>query len=134
LRKIELYRGSECLGEKFDDISNGGTFTFNFSIKETGSEDTVNYEVKVYDADSDSAAANSKLSYSFVYPYFYGVFNGNLDDIDSDTIVNFEEKGIRAKGDHSHSYTTKSSEERPVIAYPKAYGPLRSIIDPNGFT
>lgn len=79
--------------------------------------------------DGVSTVEDTK-TYTFVYPYFYGVIS-NGDTINSTTILNFE-KSIRVQGSHSHEYTT--TNQCPVIAYPKSYGELKSIKDPNNFT
>ena len=40
-------------------------------------------------------------------------------------------KDVSVKGTKSYTYTT--SQSHAVIAYPKSYGALKSILDPNSF-
>jgi hypothetical protein len=93
-----------------------------------GSTDT-SYRVYVLEKDGAGIFTNPQ-AYDFVYPYFYGVVSNGVT-LDSSTVLGFT-KTIRAKGNHSYSYTTNN--QCPVIAYPKSYGALMSIIDPNNFT
>lgn len=129
IESVSLYKGNELLKTKNDDItSSGTTVTFTIDDKLDGSTDT-SYQVKVTENGGNIISSN-KQTYDFVYPYFYGVVS-NGDIIDSEAILGFS-KSIRAKGSHNYSYTTNN--QCPVIAYPKSYGILKSIIDPNNFT
>ena len=129
IESVSLYKNDVLVETKTDSITSNGT-TITFDINETldGSTDT-NYQVKVTEVGG-KVVSSSKQTYDFVYPYFYGVVS-NGATIDSDTILTFI-KGVRAKGNHNYSYTTDN--QCPVIAYPKSYGKLKSIIDPNNFT
>ena len=128
IQKVELYKDGTVVQTKTDDISSSGT-TLTFTLNETldGSTNT-SYKVKV--TDGSETVEYSAQTYSFVYPYFYGVVSDGAT-IDSATILGFT-KSIRAKGSHGYTYTTNN--QCPVIAYPKSYGALKSIIDPNNFT
>lgn len=128
IESVSLYKGSTLIETKTDAITSSGT-TLTFNINETldGSTDT-SYQVKVVEANG-ATINSSNQTYDFVYPYFYGVVSG-VEDISSDTITGFT-KGIRAKGNHSYTYTTDN--QCPVIAYPASYNNLKSIIDPNNF-
>lgn len=130
LQSINLYKDSTLIESKTEGVASGGTFTFNINETLNGSSDA-SYKVTVVEAGDDGATiASSNQTYDFVYPYFYGVIDSDAT-IDSETILGFT-KSIRAKGSHSYSYTTNN--QRPVIAYPKSYVVLKSIIDPNNFT
>lgn len=130
--RVSLYKNNQLIQTKTDiDITSSSVGTMiKFDINETldGSTDTT-YYVAVLDADHTSLVSSSKLTYDFVYPYFYGV-------VDKDVIINPEvvlglTEVIKAKESHSYSYTTSS--QRPVIAYPAEYGELSSIVDHNNF-
>lgn len=129
IESVSLFKGEELLQTKTDDITTSGTI-LTFDVNETldGSTDT-SYQVKVTESGG-AVISSSKQTYDFVYPYFYGVIDKGAT-VDSDAILSFE-KAVRVKGNHSHGYTTDN--QHPVIAYPKIYGPLKSIIDPNNFT
>jgi hypothetical protein len=131
INSVALYKGNELVETKTDAISSAGT-TLIFNIGETldGATNT-SYTVKVTEAgDSANTITSGAQTYNFVYPYFYGVVE-NGTAITSDVIKSFT-KSVRTKGSHTHSYTTNNS--CPVIVYPKSYGALASIIDPNNFT
>lgn len=129
---VSLYKDGELIETKTDEISSSGT-TLTFAIDEIldGTTNSVSYAIKVTEAgDNANTVTSNAQTYNFVYPYFYGVvINGT--EITSDIITSFE-KSIRNKGTHSYKYVTDN--QCPVIAYPKSYGTLKSIIDPNNFT
>jgi hypothetical protein len=129
IASVALYRGNELIETKTDTIESTGT-TLTFDINDTlnGATDT-SYIVAITEVGDDANTITSEAKYSFVHPYYYGVISGNTT-VDSDVILGFT-KSVRAKGSHSHTYTT--SNQRPVIAYPQSYGELKSIIDPNNF-
>ena len=128
ITSVDLYKDNELVQTKTDTISSSGTnITFNINETLNGTTDT-SYCVKVTDADGVTVSSGEQ-KYSFVYPYFYGVVN-NGASIDANTILGME-KVVRGKGNHTKSYTTNN--QCPVIAYPKSYGTLKSIVDPNNF-
>ena len=129
---VSLYKGDRLIATKNDEISSSGTtLTFNINEKLDGKTSPVSYTVKVTEVGEDAnTVTSSAQTYSFVYPYFYGVV-ANGTTINSDTILGFT-KSVRSKGSHTYSYTTNN--QCPVIAYPKSYGALKSIVDPNNFT
>ena len=132
IASVSLYKGDDLVETKTDEIALSGT-TLTFTIDETldGSADSVSYTVKVTEAgDNANTVTSNAQTYSFVYPYFYGVIE-NGATVDADTILGFT-KSVRGKGSHSYDYTTNN--QCPVIAYPKSYGALKSIIDTNNFT
>lgn len=130
LQSIKLYEGNSLIEEKTDGVASGGSFTFTINKILNGSTNT-SYKATVTEAGENGATISSNnQTYNFVYPYFYGVV-ARGSTIDSEMILSFK-KEIRAKGDHNYTYTTNM--ECPVIAYPKSYGALKSIVDPNNFT
>lgn len=131
IASVSLYKGSTLVETKTDEISGSGT-TLTFTVNETlnGSTNT-SYTVKVTENGENAKTITSGAqTYTFVDPYFYGVI-ANGATVNSDTILGFT-KSICTKGSHSYSYTTNN--QCPVIAYPKSYGALKSIVDPNNFT
>lgn len=85
---------------------------------------------KVYDSETTQGVSTvTGPSYNFVDPYFYGsVADGT--ELTSEAI-NALTKRIETKG--KKVYTFNPNNERPVFAYPKSYGKLKIINDPNGF-
>lgn len=130
LQSVNLYKGSTLVESKTENVASGGTFIFTINETLDGSTDT-SYKVTIVEAgeNGDTISSNNQ-TYDFVYPYFYGVV-ANGTTIDSNTVLGFT-KSIRTKSNHNYSYTTNN--QCPVIAYPKSYGALKSIIDPNNFT
>lgn len=129
IESVSLYKNGAVLQTKTDNITSAGT-TLTFNINETldGTANT-SYQVKVAEAGG-KVVSSGTLTYNFVYPYFYGVVSPGVT-ITSATILGLT-KVVRAKGNHSYTYTTDN--QCPIIAYPKSYGALASIVDPNNFT
>ena len=123
---VILYKGNVVIETKTDGVANGGTITFNIGETLDGTSD-VTYKVEVSDGEN---TVSDSATYKFVYPYYYGVV-ANGATIDSVTVLGFT-KDARDKGNRSYTYTTDN--QCPVIAYPKSYGALKSIVDPNNFT
>jgi hypothetical protein len=49
----------------------------------------------------------------------------------TESVIESLEKKVLSKGEKSYSYTL--NDAHIVFAYPKSYGVLKSIIDPNGY-
>ena len=131
IQSVTLYRGNIELQSKTDGVAAGGTFSFTLSDERLTGDTNTSYKVKVTEAgEGGKTYESSAVGYTFVYPFYYGVI-GKDATVDSATILGFD-KSIINKQNHSHSY--KTNNERPVIAYPKDYGTLKSIVDPNNFT
>ena len=69
------------------------------------------------------------MALSFYYPYYYGVIDADIEI--TEELIKGLTKQVVAKG--NKSYTYNPNYQRMVIAYPKSYGVLKSILDPNGF-
>ena len=128
ITKVALYNGSTLIEEKTGDtVKNGGTFTFsnvNIEVPTNGNQLTV----KVTDAANKTYEKKTN-SMTFVYPYYMGPLS-SVTDISEEDIEGLTKK-IESKGQKSHSYTI--NDQHIVFAYPKEYGVLKSIIDPNGY-
>lgn len=127
ITKVEVFDGSTSLGVKEgDEVANGGTFNFPVSVPVSANK---NFQAKATDASGKVVSANTG-SFSFVYPYYYGVVEADKATLTEDEIKAMTKK-VEGKGNKSHAFTCNN--QRMVIAYPKAYGVLKTIIDPNGF-
>ena len=125
IAKVEYYDGSTLLGTKTEGVENGGTFDLQVNISVASNK---NFQVKVTDASGKVVSANTS-SFSFVYPYYYGVCGENATI--NEALVKSLTKKVEAKGSKTNSYTCNF--QRMIFAYPKSHGKLKSIIDPNNF-
>ena len=127
ITKIEILDGTTQLAVQEDEaIAAGGTFNYNVSV----AVESVNKQltVKVTDA-SDNVVTKSTSAFTFVYPYYYGVCAEDAEI--TEDLVEGLTKMIEKEGVKSIKYTTDN--QKMVFAYPKAYGVLTSVIDPNNF-
>jgi hypothetical protein len=138
INKVELYNGSTLVDTATTTTSggsleNGGAVSF--SVDREVSSNGGQYKVKVYDVEGKTAEANTG-SFTFVNPYYYGVCAPNAeitDNVVTDlglTYVSSLPGKPSGKNTINIDYTTNS--QRMVIAYPTAYGELKSIKDGNG--
>lgn len=127
IAKVEVFDGSVSLGIKEgDEVASGGTFNFTVSVP----VNSVNKQLtaKVTDASNKVVSANTG-AFSFVYPYYVGVIAE--DAVIDEALVKGLTKKVESKGAKTIAYTCNN--ERMVFAYPKAYGALKTVIDPNNF-
>ena len=126
ITKIEVLQGSNVLGLLEEGIENGGTFNFEVNVP----VNSVNVQLtgRVTDASGTVKTATS-AAFNFIYPYYVGVC-GEDENI-TEALVKGLEKRIEAKGTKNISYTT--NQQRMILAYPKSYGVIKKILDPNSF-
>lgn len=127
IAKVEVFDGSTSLGIKEgDEVASGGTFNFIVSVP----VNSVNKQLtaKVTDASNKVVSANTG-AFNFVYPYYVGVIAE--DAVIDEALIKGLEKKVEAKENKTIAYTCNN--ERMVFAYPKAYGALKTVIDPNNF-
>lgn len=128
ITKIEYLDGQSLLGEKNgDEVEDGGSFDLTVSQEVS---DNKNFSVKVTDASNKFYTVNTG-AFNFVYPYFFGKVAADKTSLTGQEIYDTMTKKIEDKGNKSFTYNCDN--ERMVIAYPKAHGNLKTIIDPNGF-
>ena len=127
ITKIEVLQGSTVLGVKEDaTIADGGTFNFPVNVKVNSTN--VQLTGKVTDA-SGTVKTSTTAAFNFVYPYYVGVCGEN--DTVNETLIKGLTKRIEAKGTKAIPYTTNN--QKMIIAYPKSYGSIKKILDPNSF-
>ena len=130
ITKVSFYRNGLLENSITSSVSDGGSFSYTFTnpISITSSISNSYFQAKVTDASGKVVSANTS-ALNFYYPYYYGVIGANVD-ITENLIKNLT-KQVVSKG--SKTYTYSPNYQRMVIAYPKSYGILSSILDPNGF-
>ena len=129
ITKVEVFNGATSLGSKTGtEVENGGTF--NFAVSVPVNSINVQLTAKATDETGDSGVSSATTgAFTFVYPYYVGICDDGVA-ID-ETLVKSLTKKIENKANKSISYTTNN--QRMVFAYPKNYGVIKSIIDPNNF-
>ena len=125
ITKIEFYKDSTVVNTITQNAENGGEFSH--TDENSISADTT-YKVVVTDSEGKTVSATYKVS--FYNPYYHGISAKTLDNITVTDVVGMT-KDLSAKGKKTYSYT--SNNEYCVVAYPKSYGTISSILDSNGF-
>ena len=127
ITKIEVLNGTQVIARQNDEaIVDGGTFnyTVNVSVPSTNKQLTV----KITD-NSGTVTTETTNSFTFVYPYYWGVCE-ETDVINADLIKGLT-KSVTSKGTKTVTYTTNN--QKMIFAYPKSYGTIKKILDPNSF-
>lgn len=122
--KAEVVSGGSPVGSAdvaSDTGSSAVTLTQNVTANTT-------FTARVTDATQQTNG--SSVSFTFVYPMYQGVVASGTP-VDA-TAINGLTKIIQGKSTQTVSYTTEGAQQ-VVFAYPKSYGDLRSILDPNNF-
>ena len=127
ITKIEVLNGTQVIARQNDEaINNGGTFNYNVNVNVPSTNKQLT--VKVTD-NSGNAITKTTNSFTFVYPYYYGVCDEGTT-INGDLIKSLT-KSVTSKGTKTVTYTTNN--QRMIFAYPKSYGTITKILDPNSF-
>lgn len=128
ITSVKLLNGSTVLGEKTgDEVAAGGTITFsNLGITVSKSN---NPNLKFTVTDGQTSTDKNVGASTFVYPYYMGecAADATIDEV----LIEGLTKKVESKGNKTVTHTCENG--RMVIAYPKAYGVLKSILDPNNF-
>lgn len=128
ITSVKLLNGSIVLGEKTgDEVAAGGTITFsNLGITVSKSN---NPNLKFTVTDGQTSTDKSVGASTFVYPYYMGecAADATIDEV----LIEALTKKIESKGAKTVTHTCENG--RMIIAYPKAHGVLKSILDPNNF-
>ena len=128
ITSVKLLNGSTVLGEKTgDEVAAGGTITFsNLGITVSKSN---NPNLKFTVTDGQTSTDKSVGASTFVYPYYMGecAADATIDEV----LIEGLTKKVESKGAKTVTHTCENG--RMVIAYPKAHGVLKSILDPNNF-
>lgn len=128
ITSVKLMNGSTVLGEKTgDEVAAGGTITFsNLGITVSKSN---NPNLKFTVTDGQTSTDKSVGASTFVYPYYMGecAADATIDE----ALIEGLTKKVESKGAKTVTHTCENG--RMIIAYPKAHGALKSILDPNNF-
>ena len=128
ITSVKLLNGSTVLGEKTgDEVAAGGTITFsNLGITVSKSN---NPNLKFTVTDGQTSTDKNVGASTFVYPYYMGecAADATIDEV----LIEGLTKKVESKGNKTVTHTCENG--RMVIAYPKAHGVLKSILDPNNF-
>ena len=130
ITSVKFYQNGLMIYEITRSVQNGGNFNYTFPtpISINSSINNSYFHVDVTDANSETVTANT-VALNFYYPYYYGVIGANVSI--TENLIKGLTKQVAAKG--TKSYTYNPNYQRMVMAYPKSYGKLKSILDPNGF-
>ena len=129
ITSVKLMNGSTVLEEKTGvEVENGGTITFN-SFDAITVTKTNNPNLKFIVTDGTTSTEENVGASIFVYPYYMGecVANATIDE----TLIKGLTKKVESKGKKTVTHSCENG--RMIIAYPKAHGVLKSILDPNNF-
>lgn len=96
------------------------SYTYNKTIS-----DTKTFTLSV--TDSKNNIRSSSITFTFVYPFYYGTFTNSLTEADIKNKV----KLVELK--NNKTLTLTYNDMKVFYTYPKAYGELKSIKDGNGF-
>ena len=128
ITSVKLMNGSTVLGEKTgDEVAAGGTITFS-DLGITVSKSN-NPNLKFTVTDGQTSTDKNVGASTFVYPYYMGecAADATIDEV----LIEGLTKKVESKGNKTVTHTCENG--RMVIAYPKAHGVLKSILDPNNF-
>lgn len=128
ITSVKLMNGSTVLEEKTGDaVANGGTIKFE-GLGITVSKDN-NPNLTFTVTDGQTFTDKSVGASTFVYPYYMGecAADATIDE----TLIKGLTKNVASKGNKTVTHSCENG--RMIIAYPKAHGVLKSILDPNNF-
>lgn len=128
IAEVRFYRGGTLIDTQTSGggIPDGGTN--NYTDSDAFSTNR-SYSVQVDDTSAQSKpSATSSRTFSFVYPYYYGVGEAGLG-----AGVSALTKQIINETTNTTRNFTVDGTEKMYFAYPASYGTLSSILDINSF-
>lgn len=134
ITKAQLYQDNQQVGNDLTNITAINTdYTFS-GLKINVPASNVSLAVKVYDDSGKTPTTKTTGSFTFVYPYYYGVCGSTvtIDDIDGNVVSSYSlTKDVKGKGTKTYEYTCDN--EKMIIAFPSAHKELSSIINQNNY-
>ena len=138
IAKVELFNSTSTLNTSTlveertgDAIKAGGKV--EFTVSRSVSSDGGQYRARVTDARGSTATADT-TKFTFINPFYYGVCAANAqitNTVVTDLGLTSDLKG-KPSGKNTVDFNYTTNSQRMVIAYPSAYGDLKSIKDGNG--
>ena len=115
----------------------GSSVTKTVSESKTSYQGEIDYAAGVQPKDADGndyktplpagTVTTNTITFTFVSPYYRGVTN---EEITAAVITGLTEV-VESKGNKEWAYT--ATAQHGIFAYPKSYGVLQHILDPNGY-
>lgn len=84
--------------------------------------------VTVKATDVEGLTNTKSIKYNFVYPMYASYVDTTVTTLDESDVISGQ-KIIKSKGTVTLAYSSNDTLLRPVFAYPKTYGQLKSIMD-----
>ena len=130
IKNVKFLDGSTVINTITGGVENGGNFQYNLlpSISITSNLSNNRFRFTATDMTDKTYYANT-TAINFYYPYYYGFVEEN-ELITGEIFSRFTKK-VEAKGNKTFNYNTEN--QCMLFAYPKSYGNIAKIIDPNGF-
>lgn len=125
--KFEIYNGSTLLGSQNGPFALNTWYSIsnlNISVPTSG----IQLTAKVYDDSEREPQTKKTASFSFVYPYYWGVCDNGA--VVSEKLVEDCDKQIADKG-NKNNITFNCTNQHMIFAYPKAHGLLKKIANSN---
>lgn len=97
------------------------TYSGEISISDTQT-------VTVKATDVEGLSSTKSIKYNFVYPMYASYVDVTVITLDESDVISGQ-KLIKSKGAITLAYSSNNTLLRPVFAYPKTYGQLKSIMD-----
>lgn len=122
ITSVEFYRGVSLINTVGTPIAAGGVETY----EDTDSVGTTSsWTAKV--GDGTSVTTSNSITVTFVYPFYYGVGAPGLTAAQVAALT----KSVKTQS--NTTVTTSPVSQVYYFAYPKSYGLLDEILDPNSF-
>ena len=126
IKKIEVLDSSSVLGSKNSGITGGvNTITLTSPLTVTANKQL---SVKITDNEDKSITVKTG-TFTFVRSYYYGAIAASATP--TEELIKAATKSVTAKETKTFTYNCK--DQKMLLAYPKEYGVLKKILDPNNF-
>lgn len=125
ITEVRFYRAGALISTDATPSADGSadsTFTDT-----TDFSDTISFTAQV--DDGTSTGTSNTLTYSFVYPYYYGA---GAPGLTAAAVAALTKYVISSSSSVNPTFTTSNGDVY-YFAYPATYGGLSSILDENGF-
>jgi hypothetical protein len=127
---LSFLRDGYILDSYSKDVAEGGVFEkiFSYPVEIIRPISNTYFQARVMDKKETIVFSNT-VAFNFYYPYYYGIIEE--DAMITDTLILDLNKQVCERGNKTYTFSPRN--QRILIAYPKTYGRLKSILDPNGF-